>query len=343
MDKATFEKGLEIRKSVLGAEFVEKSFASADDFNRPFQEFVTEYCWGAVLGPRGAVEEDAQHAEPRDDQRAQPAARAQDARRGRADATASRATRSARSSWPSPSTAACRPASTRSASRARSSRKSTRSKIRTHEADAARVRRGRRCRGRAARRPGGPQRPASAGREVQGAAHGVGRSGSAGRLAEHRHGRRAAAARVELRRAQRADRRGIQGARRRRSRRQNDEDNADFNIDKVTPEQEARGTVGGPVSPPPHWLERGKPSYQASLIVDPPDGRMPPQTPEGTQRLLAQRDAARRPRPGRLVRGPQPLRPVHHARRPRIDAAGHLQQRQPDHPGAGRRRRCATR
>ena len=50
MDKATFEKGLEIRKSVLGAEFVEKSFASADEFNKPFQEFVTEYCWGACWG-----------------------------------------------------------------------------------------------------------------------------------------------------------------------------------------------------------------------------------------------------------------------------------------------------
>src|SRR5438034_10822941 len=50
MDKATFEKGLEIRKSVLGADFVEKSFASADDFNRPYQEFVTEYCWGACWG-----------------------------------------------------------------------------------------------------------------------------------------------------------------------------------------------------------------------------------------------------------------------------------------------------
>jgi hypothetical protein len=74
--------------------------------------------------------------------------------------------------------------------------------------------------------------------------------------------------------------------------RQNDEDNADFSIDKVTPEQEARGTVGGPVSPPPHWLERGKPSHQASLIVDPPDGRLPPQTPEATRRLIAQRDAA---------------------------------------------------
>jgi 4-carboxymuconolactone decarboxylase len=50
MDQETFEKGLEIRKSVLGAEFVEKSLASADDFNRPFQELVTEYCWGAIWG-----------------------------------------------------------------------------------------------------------------------------------------------------------------------------------------------------------------------------------------------------------------------------------------------------
>src|SRR5256885_14484222 len=73
--------------------------------------------------------------------------------------------------------------------------------------------------------------------------------------------------------------------------RQSDEDNASFDIDKVTPEQEARGTVGGPVSPPPHWLERGKPSYQASLIVDPPDGRLPPQTPEAQARVRAQQAA----------------------------------------------------
>lgn len=50
MGKDMFDKGFEIRKSVLGAEFVEKSFASADDFNRPMQELVTEYCWGAVWG-----------------------------------------------------------------------------------------------------------------------------------------------------------------------------------------------------------------------------------------------------------------------------------------------------
>ncbi|MBZ8131998.1 carboxymuconolactone decarboxylase family protein [Afifella sp. IM 167] len=50
MHKQTYERGLEIRKSVLGAEFVEKSIASADDFNLPMQELVTEYCWGAVWG-----------------------------------------------------------------------------------------------------------------------------------------------------------------------------------------------------------------------------------------------------------------------------------------------------
>lgn len=53
MDKATYERGLEIRKSVLGAEFVENSIANADDFNRPMQELVTEYCWGAVWGRDG--------------------------------------------------------------------------------------------------------------------------------------------------------------------------------------------------------------------------------------------------------------------------------------------------
>ncbi|HVJ60190.1 MAG TPA: carboxymuconolactone decarboxylase family protein [Burkholderiaceae bacterium] len=45
-----FKRGFENRKAVLGAEHVEKSWAAADDFNRPMQELVTEYCWGAVWG-----------------------------------------------------------------------------------------------------------------------------------------------------------------------------------------------------------------------------------------------------------------------------------------------------
>lgn len=43
-----FDKGLKVRREVLGNEYVEKSIANADDFNRPLQELVTEYCWGAV-------------------------------------------------------------------------------------------------------------------------------------------------------------------------------------------------------------------------------------------------------------------------------------------------------
>ncbi len=50
MNEGLFEKGLKIRKSVLGTETVEKSLASADDFNMPMQKLVTEYCWGAVWG-----------------------------------------------------------------------------------------------------------------------------------------------------------------------------------------------------------------------------------------------------------------------------------------------------
>jgi 4-carboxymuconolactone decarboxylase len=53
MDKQTFERGLEIRKAVLGAECVDRAIQSADDFNRPLQELVTEYCWGAVWGRDG--------------------------------------------------------------------------------------------------------------------------------------------------------------------------------------------------------------------------------------------------------------------------------------------------
>lgn len=50
MNDELFEEGLAIRKAVLGAAFVEKSIASADDFNMPMQRLTTEYCWGAVWG-----------------------------------------------------------------------------------------------------------------------------------------------------------------------------------------------------------------------------------------------------------------------------------------------------
>ena len=43
-----FEAGLEVRKAVLGSDYVEKSLANADEFMLPFQEWTTKYCWGAL-------------------------------------------------------------------------------------------------------------------------------------------------------------------------------------------------------------------------------------------------------------------------------------------------------
>ena len=53
MDKEMFEKGLAIRRQVLGADFVDNAFATADDFNLPLQELVTQYCWGEIWGRPG--------------------------------------------------------------------------------------------------------------------------------------------------------------------------------------------------------------------------------------------------------------------------------------------------
>ncbi len=50
MDKVRYEKGLAARTAVLGEEYVNQSLRAADDFNREFQELVTEYCWGTCWG-----------------------------------------------------------------------------------------------------------------------------------------------------------------------------------------------------------------------------------------------------------------------------------------------------
>src|SRR5215216_1120227 len=71
--------------------------------------------------------------------------------------------------------------------------------------------------------------------------------------------------------------------------RQQEVDTADFDLE--TADTTNAGEVGSATSPPPHWLERGKPSHQASLIVDPPDGRMPPQTMEAQKRNAAAQEA----------------------------------------------------
>jgi len=50
-------------------------------------------------------------------------------------------------------------------------------------------------------------------------------------------------------------------------------DNAEFDLE--TADTRNAGAVGSATSPPPHWLERGKVSRRTSLVIDPPDGRLP--------------------------------------------------------------------
>jgi 4-carboxymuconolactone decarboxylase len=50
MDRELWEKGLKARKATLGAEYVEKSLATADEFNADFQDMLNEFCWGKIWG-----------------------------------------------------------------------------------------------------------------------------------------------------------------------------------------------------------------------------------------------------------------------------------------------------
>lgn len=53
MSNEKFEKGLKIRTQVLGEDYVNRSIQNADEFSKPLQELVTEYCWGHVWGRDG--------------------------------------------------------------------------------------------------------------------------------------------------------------------------------------------------------------------------------------------------------------------------------------------------
>jgi 4-carboxymuconolactone decarboxylase len=48
MASELFNKGLAVRKSVLGSEYVEKSLAGADDFAMAMQTYATEAAWGMI-------------------------------------------------------------------------------------------------------------------------------------------------------------------------------------------------------------------------------------------------------------------------------------------------------
>jgi 4-carboxymuconolactone decarboxylase len=48
-----YDRGLKVRREVLGADYVDNQIASADDFNRPMQNLATEYAWGAIWNRPG--------------------------------------------------------------------------------------------------------------------------------------------------------------------------------------------------------------------------------------------------------------------------------------------------
>jgi 4-carboxymuconolactone decarboxylase len=48
-----YDAGMQVRREVLGGDYVDRAMAQADDFSRPIQELVTEYCWGAVWARPG--------------------------------------------------------------------------------------------------------------------------------------------------------------------------------------------------------------------------------------------------------------------------------------------------
>ena len=80
-------------------------------------------------------------------------------------------------------------------------------------------------------------------------------------------------------------------------------------IDVFTADVTTPCAIRCPTSPTPHWQETGKPSRQASLIIDPPDGRQPPLSAEGQARQAQQQAEVRgaaRATPG--ARGGQPSR-----------------------------------
>jgi 4-carboxymuconolactone decarboxylase len=47
-DRERYEKGMEVRRAVLGDEHVNRSLQNTSDFNREFQDLLTRYAWGEI-------------------------------------------------------------------------------------------------------------------------------------------------------------------------------------------------------------------------------------------------------------------------------------------------------
>jgi 4-carboxymuconolactone decarboxylase len=53
MSSELYERGLAVRREVVGREAVDALIEGADDFSKPMQDFVTEFCWGGVWSRPG--------------------------------------------------------------------------------------------------------------------------------------------------------------------------------------------------------------------------------------------------------------------------------------------------
>lgn len=47
-----FDRGIALRREVLGADYVDRAFAVKDEFNEGVQDYVTTHAWGAVWARR---------------------------------------------------------------------------------------------------------------------------------------------------------------------------------------------------------------------------------------------------------------------------------------------------
>ena len=54
MDQKLYDKGMEVRRAVMGTAYVDRALAAnQDDIGKPIQDFITEHGWGAVWGREG--------------------------------------------------------------------------------------------------------------------------------------------------------------------------------------------------------------------------------------------------------------------------------------------------
>jgi 4-carboxymuconolactone decarboxylase len=58
MDQDLYDKGMKIRREVLGDAYVDRALAKSGPFNDPLQELVTTYCWGWAWGREGLPRRD---------------------------------------------------------------------------------------------------------------------------------------------------------------------------------------------------------------------------------------------------------------------------------------------